>query len=448
MKILSHSQHLLTLAALSLTLSACGGSSSPDAAVPQSSATTTSATTTAPSIAQRPDRVPLVVGGSVVEHSRYPWMTALVNANEPDASQAQFCGGSLIAANWVLTAAHCVEDMQAADTAVLLGQRDLSVGNGERINVQRLIVHPDYASQGYPDIALLQLAEDSSAPVITLPSQNNLAPNDGEMATVTGWGQVSENGPYSDDLRETTMAVVAHDTCNRAYDNELNREAMVCAGSPSGDRDSCYGDSGGPLFVKRNSEYVQAGIVSFGEACGLAGVPGVYARVSSYYDWISAYAPVTAYDATGNSVPPVVDNTSEADSGEIDSDDNGSGNGLNNGFDNNSDNSSDENAETAWQFSGQVDGWYDEAYLPESGDFIEMTAGLLTIDMQTQADEPLVLFVDEYDAEYDEWYPVTGAITNNGSLVLDIDISDGLYAFSVVALGQGGSFSLNANLNE
>ncbi len=419
--------HAIAVTALALTLSACGGSNAPDSTA--TSAQTPYTGTADTSLPLRPDRFPLIVGGTVVNHNKYQWMAALVEAGETNTSRGQFCGGSLIASNWVLTAAHCVEDMRASDTDVLLGQKDLRNNSGERIAVSRIVMHPDYNRQGYPDLALLELSESSEAAVISLPSFNNPAPRDGEISTVTGWGQVSENGPATDQLRESSMPIIDHNTCNRAYNNDIVEEAMVCAGTSSGDKDSCYGDSGGPLFVKRDNEYVQAGIVSFGEACGLAGVPGVYARVSSYYDWISAYAPVKAYGSSDNS----------GDSQSTGNPDN----------DSTPDGATDNNtppADDQWQFTGTIDGWFDEAWLPHDETAIAMSAGLLTVKISTDSKDPMVLFVDEYDPEWDEWYTVTGEVTRSGVLEIDIDIEAGEYAFSVISLGDGGDFTLNAVL--
>ncbi len=439
----------LAIASIAMALTACGSSSTPSDTIQTASAQTLSATNADLELPLRPDRIPLIVGGSVVNDNRYPWMAALVDSGEPDASTGQFCGGSLIAPDWVLTAAHCVEDVNAAGANVLLGQRNLTDNNGERIAVERIIVHPDYNAQGYPDIALMQLADASAAPVISLPSFNNPAPNDGEISTVTGWGQVSENGPATNELRESSMPVVDHSTCNSAYNNEINRTAMVCAGTPSGDKDSCYGDSGGPLFVKRNNEFVQAGVVSFGEACGLAGVPGVYARVSSYYDWISSYATVKAYSSGNSTTPitqdnsqnPVTDNgniedpiiTTETDETEI----------PEAPIDN-----TNPTAENSWQFNGTITDSYDEVYLPADEGTIEMSDGYLTVQLTTQALDPMVVFIDEYDPDYDEWFTVTAEMTRNGSVELEIDLTAGEYAFSVLSLGDGGEFSLNASLGQ
>lgn len=447
------------------TLTACNGAAQPETNTsPTQSADSQNATaqntagqgTTAQGTAgntvtsPRPDRVPLVLGGSVVNDNRFPWMAAIVNAADNSASQGQFCGGSLIASRWVLTAAHCVEEEQAGTTAVLLGQPDLSDNNGERIDVSRIIMHPDYGAQGYPDLALLELTNASSAPVISLPSRNNPVAQDGETVTVIGWGQLSENGPASDQLRETTMPIVDHNTCNRAYNNEIVKDAMICAGSPNGERDSCYGDSGGPLFVKRKDVYVQSGIVSFGEACGLAGVPGVYTRLSSYYDWISAYAPATLYDATSTASTAsasnsneVTINTDNADS-NVDAVDTPGDEGP---LDIESpDNNPPQASETSWSFAGQLQGRWDEAYAPEDDSTIDMADGILSVTLNVPNGESFIVLVDEYDPRTDEWYEVAGAAANNGEAYLELDIAAGQYSFAVLSIGDGGSYTLDATL--
>lgn len=293
---------LITLSALALT--ACGGQS--DSPLPNV------ADPAATDIQSTPDRDPRIVGGTEVSGNKYPWMVAVMSRNS-DPSQGQFCGGSLIASQWILTAAHCIESETADGVSVLLGQPDLNQSGGQTIKVSRIIEHPDYQRQGYPDLALLQLDRKTSVLPILMPSRNNPVPDVGEEATVTGWGQISENGPATTELRESTMPIVGHNQCNRAYDGQIVEDAMVCAGTTSGDKDSCYGDSGGPLFVPRGESYVQAGVVSFGEECGLANVPGVYARVSSYGDWISGYADVTFYQGTSTPARPPTPDTETPD---------------------------------------------------------------------------------------------------------------------------------------
>ncbi len=458
---------------IAMALSGCGGGGGTDAAGAAQNAASALA---ANSSAERPSRVPFIVGGSEVGDTRYPWMTALLSAGSTDAANGQFCGGSLIADRWVLTAAHCVEQETASSTDVLIGQRDLNDSGGERISVSRIIVHPDYASKGFPDLALLELASPSAAPVITLPTVQNPVPRDGETSTVIGWGQISENGPATAQLRETDVPIVDHATCNAAYNGQIDEQSMVCAGSPSGDRDSCYGDSGGPLFVQRDSAFVQAGVVSFGEACGLAGVPGVYARVSSYHDWIAAYADITSF---GGAVPPVDGDTpvqpAEPDGNE--GDQNGPDAGENEPWEEEGDDnywdewdadfgdeddywdewdeeSADESDTLApisagpWQYTGELNGWWDEAYAPADDGLIAMAAGKLSVTLDVPADQIFVVFLDRYDARRGEWTDVAGAVSQNGSATIEIDVERGYYSFGVMSLGDGGRYTLDAFLQE
>ncbi len=353
--------------------------------------------------ARQPDRVPLVVGGTDVKHGRYEFMAAILNRNESDPVDGQFCGGSLVASGWVLTAAHCVEDARSRDVSVLLGQRNLDGTGGEQIRVSRIVSHPDYPSKGYPDLALLELASASQAKPISLASRgmNEAAP--GESAVVTGWGQISENGPATNELREARVPVVEHSVCNRAYGGGIIEDAMVCAG---GKTDSCYGDSGGPLFIQRDNAFVQAGVVSFGERCGLADVPGVYARVSSYHDWITAYIGDTPPDGDPDPVDPMT-----------------------------------------FSYSGALYGWGAYKNEPRDPETISLGEGQLQATLTVPRRRAFVLFLDRYDPVTGDWEEVASVDSRRGTAVLDYYAMEGQYGFTVMSLGRGGRYSLEANLS-
>lgn len=237
-----------------------------------------------------------IVGGSEADEGEYPWMAALYNGDDP---YWQYCGGSLIAPDRVVTAAHCVEGLlgidlvdQVVNTAqygqymVMLGSNSLLAG-GDEIPVLWIHVHPDYAQDGTPDVAVLVLAEDATqAPIpwATPADEPLYAP--GTRATVTGWGALSENGPYPDALREVEVPIVSDDDCLEAYPFWLDPGTEVCAGYKQGGKDACYGDSGGPLMVPDGGGMLLVGIVSWGEGCARAGKPGVYAEVAAVSDWI------------------------------------------------------------------------------------------------------------------------------------------------------------------
>jgi type VII secretion-associated serine protease mycosin len=204
----------------------------------------------------------------------------------------------------VLTAAHCVYDnnnkvVSLAEVEVVLGAQNINQteSSQQHLTVTAVIPHELYLANEQDDVALLQLATPATlndrVQPIALFTGGTLA-DPGELATVTGWG-VTELGGTSSLLKQVTVAIVSNKACNLVYqaDNIKITDGMMCAGGQAG-QDSCNGDSGGPLVVPNGSGgYLLAGLVSFGglssgNLCGDAGVPGVYARVSYYVNWIKA----------------------------------------------------------------------------------------------------------------------------------------------------------------
>ncbi|MEM7259333.1 MAG: serine protease, partial [Pseudomonadota bacterium] len=265
---------------------------------------------------QASDRTTRIVGGTEVTDFRYPWM-ASVYFRSSGTLFLPGCGGSLISDRWILSAAHCFVDRETGvrqsvdDIAVLLGALNLSSDDGLFIRASQLVVHPDYDPQTFRnDIALIELVSSVDLQPITLPTPANPVPQAGELATVAGWGRTSEGGSSSSQLLEVDLPIVTHNSCLAFYANSLNQNAMVCAGGArDGGQDACQGDSGGPLFVPRGNQNVQAGVVSFGVGCARPGIPGVYTRLSSYFNWISGFvSPASVYNGQSeNSVVSVPD---------------------------------------------------------------------------------------------------------------------------------------------
>ncbi|MCP4944463.1 MAG: serine protease, partial [Planctomycetaceae bacterium] len=162
-----------------------------------------------------------------------PWMVALVDRSVSNAYDGQFCGGSLIDAQWVLTAAHCVEGESASSIDAVIGRYELSSNEGQRIHVAQIITHPnydDYTTEN--DIALLQLAQPASVgqPIDIIDDAREQFDDPTIVAHVSGWGVIPEqNDNFPDELHGVDVPIATQANCSNVYDESIPG-TMLCAG--------------------------------------------------------------------------------------------------------------------------------------------------------------------------------------------------------------------------
>jgi len=289
---------------------------------------------------------PRVVGGSTASTSTYPWQAAVVFSSDSpyqnkNPHQRQFCGGSLITSRIVITAAHCVYDLDPDcnsnlstqnmclpndpggdgtetldpnDVKVILGQDTLSTAPASsELAVQAVKYqsgyNPNYQGHGVPrdDVAYLVLAAPGSTQTqIKIAGADEAALWDpGSFVEISGWGATTQCstscGSTVDTLRAATVQMIADSSCVSplAYGTDFDSGTMVCAGYMSGGVDTCAGDSGGPLQAPLDGGgYRLVGITSWGDGCAQPGLPGVYTRVAGSTMSSAIQSDVATLDST------------------------------------------------------------------------------------------------------------------------------------------------------
>lgn len=228
-----------------------------------------------------------IIGGAESVEGEWPWQVAVLNR-----FKELFCGGTLIARRWVVTAAHCVRWR----LYVRLGEHDLrdTAGDEVEMRVEKSFKHPLYEDSDHieHDIALLRLPRSAAySPGVQracLPALSGPPVTPRTRCIISGWGKERETHIFGTDLLMfAEVPVVTSYICRQAYPDNPITDNHICAGYRKGRYDTCAGDSGGPLVCDRgDGRWVLEGVTSFGAGCGDEGKFGVYTRVGSYLEWM------------------------------------------------------------------------------------------------------------------------------------------------------------------
>ncbi len=229
-----------------------------------------------------------VIGGEAA--NRRPYMVSLLDQGN---QKSPFCGGSLIASNMVLTAAHCVDEAPNKIKIAIGLQNRGEHSSANLVGVKAVKVHEQFNRDTMDnDVALLLLEDYDSIALgdikpISVSTDMSLPERLGS-ATVIGWGNATSVGDLLiDELQEVTLPVIPTELCRSAEGYENVGLRQICAAPLSGGKDSCQGDSGGPLVVLDETGAEQlVGVVSWGLGCAQRGSPGVYSRVAAFSAWI------------------------------------------------------------------------------------------------------------------------------------------------------------------
>ena len=229
---------------------------------------------------------PRIVGG-MASDERYPWMVSI-------QSGGHFCGGVLIGKDWVLTAAHCMEDRSPIQLTLYIGASNLNrTSEAQLRRAQWIMIHPDYNPDTfYSDIALIKLSASSDqTPINVISETANQQLQQNEQLLVMGFGLTEDGNLNSSSrvLQEVSVSFQKDETCKNTYGSPGRSDywqRSLCAGEVSGGKDACQGDSGGPLVVQADDQWALVGLVSWGDGCGQAEAYGAYSEVVAFKDWL------------------------------------------------------------------------------------------------------------------------------------------------------------------
>ncbi|KAJ8714412.1 hypothetical protein PYW07_002637 [Mythimna separata] len=235
----------------------------------------------------------IVGGNQVTAATAIPYQAGIIA--RLTGGQSSVCGGSLISATRVVTAAHCWFDgqSQARQFTIVLGSLTIFTG-GTRMETTDVTMHPSW-NYLLNDIAMVKIAAvklSNTIAVIPLPATADVSQNfAGVTGQVSGFGKNSDaqnSFPTTTSLHQTAVPIITNAVCQNSFKVTITA-SHVCTGGTGG-KGTCDGDSGGPLTVLHKNKRILVGVVSFGPGEGCqAGSPSVFTRVTAFLPWINSH---------------------------------------------------------------------------------------------------------------------------------------------------------------
>ncbi|XP_069463190.1 serine protease 52-like [Ambystoma mexicanum] len=258
-----------------------------------------------------------IIGGKDSMPAEWPWAVSLQRDGD------HFCGGSILNPMWILTAAHCFQEVTLKELTVQVGATVIGTTHKDIHKVEKLIPHEDFSRYTADnDIGLLLLMSAIEITNLTtpicLPPIESFDIKQWRSCHVAGWGTRSEGSSHNSAiLQKVKMVLIDWNLCMDWL--WTLTENMICAGYEQGGRDACQGDSGGPLMCRQlqHKIWYQVGIVSWGKGCGRKKSPGVYTLVPNYLHWIRQATTEAEQPIIHNSLGMLPEVASERDSYDI-----------------------------------------------------------------------------------------------------------------------------------
>ncbi|CAF1121472.1 unnamed protein product [Rotaria sordida] len=251
-----------------------------------------------------------IVGGEAAADYAWGWMVSLQQSDQ------HICGASLLTSEYAITAAHCLEDIMdsLSELSILAGTNYLdneTIPTIQRRQIINAISHPNYdKTSTLNDIAILKfspltISSDSKLAFICLPKQDEDPFQTNTDLIAIGWGYKSQyTRILSNTLQQVTVQAFSSASAACQQSGMGNSFVQFCAGTVTGGKDGCLGDSGGPLMAFVNRRWVLAGLESSGIGCGQVGFPGVYTRVSAFISFINSNVDFPVTETITDSSPP------------------------------------------------------------------------------------------------------------------------------------------------